>query len=87
MKMIMKKDSIQTITSKKQIIQRKIHLKGQALKLIRTERDELKTYLFLLDLKARLESQMTEQFHADMSKRLDCVIALLDSMEAHTDGK
>jgi len=74
-------------TSKKQILKRKIHLKGQALKLIRAERDELKTWLFLLNLKARLESQMTEQFDPALSVRLDCVIALLDSMEAHTDGK
>ena len=80
MKMIMKKDSIQTISSKKQILKRKIHLKGQAIKLIHFEQEELITHLFLLNLKARLESQMTEQFNPVLSRRLD-------SMEAHTDGK
>lgn len=85
MKMI-ESDSIQSIRSKTKTLKRKIHLKGQALKLIRVERAELREQLYLLNMKARLESQMTERFDPALSSELDCVAHLLESREVRTNG-
>jgi len=78
MKMI-QNDSIHTIRTEAQTLKKKIHLKGQALKLIRVEREELKERLCLLKMKSRLESRMVERFDPALSVNLDCVIHLLDA--------
>jgi hypothetical protein len=60
------------------ILKSKIKLKGQALKIIREERAELKRRLFLLGLKDHYETQIDIQFDPLLSSRLDCVIHLLE---------
>jgi hypothetical protein len=85
MKMI-ENDSIQAIRSETQILKRKIYLKGQALKLIHVEREELKEQLCLLNMKARLESQMKERFDPALSSKLDCVHVLLDIEKKREGG-
>jgi len=77
---------VQSVRSEKQLLRRKIHLKGQALKLIRAEQQELRDRLYLLGIKARLESQMTGIFDPALSLKLDCVIALLDGERGRMDG-
>ncbi len=79
-------DSIKTIRTEKQILKRKIHLKGQALKLIRVQKEELKERLSLLNMKTRLESQMADQFDPALSSNLDCVIHLLEFGEVGPHG-
>jgi hypothetical protein len=85
MKMI-ENDSIQAIRSETQTLKRKIHLKGQALKLIRVEREELKEQICLLKMKTRLESQMKERFDPVLSSKLDCVVYLLASQGVCPNG-
>ena len=79
-------DSIHAIRPETQTIKRKIHLKGQALKLICVEREELKERLCLLNMKTRLESQMKEQLDPALSSKLDCVIYLLEIGEVRPNG-
>lgn len=83
---MIKNDSTKTIKSETQFLKRKIHLKGQALKLIRLQREELRERLRLLNMKSRLESQINETFDPALSSRLDCVIALLESGEVRPNG-
>ena len=63
--------------SEQTIIKRKIQLKGQHLKLIKNEREELKGKLCLVKLKEHYEAQIGESFDPTLSKKLDCIIYLL----------
>ncbi len=59
-------------------IKRKIFLKGQALKLIRLERQRLQHRLFLLRLRDFYTSQIQEEgFDSDLSRKIDAVNILL----------
>ena len=64
-------------------IRRKISLKIQALKLIRTERDGLRHELNLLHLRDFLQSQTSKVFDPKLSAQLDAVQLLLDSFGVH----
>lgn len=68
--------------NEKAIIKRKVQLKGQALRLIRTERDELRHQLNLLNLRDFLQSQAGKVFDSKLSGQLDAVQFLLDSFGA-----
>ncbi len=61
----------------KAVLHRKILLQGQALRLIRDERKELKRRLFLLELREDLASQIGTEFDRTLSSKLDAVNALL----------
>ena len=63
----------------KEIVRRKIQLKGQALKLIKGERRELIYKLALMGLKDTLEAQIKDKFDPVLSRKLDCVIYLLEN--------
>ena len=65
--------------TEKEILKRKIHLKGQALKLIEAERRELIYRLALMGLKETLEAQKMDKFDPVLSRKLDCVIYLLEN--------
>ena len=65
--------------TEKEILQRKIHLKGQALKLLKAERKELTYRLALVGLKETLEAQIKDKFDPILSKKLDCVLYLLEN--------
>ena len=62
-----------------EIIKRKIFLKGQALKLIKAERKELIYRLVLVGLKETLEAQIKDKFDPVLSRKLDCVLYLLEN--------
>lgn len=62
----------------RQILQRKIKLKGQALKLIRAEREELRRKLFLLELHDFYTSQIKDGYDRRLSSKIDAVNILLD---------
>ncbi len=62
---------------KRQILRRKIVLKGQALKLIRAEREELRRRLFLLELRHFYAEQIRDDFDQRLSWKLDAVNVLL----------
>jgi hypothetical protein len=59
------------------ILQRRIKLKGQALKIIRAERNELRQRLSLLRMRESLLEQMGPDFDPEVSRKLDCVDFLL----------
>ena len=59
------------------ILRRKIFLKGQALKLIRAERETLKDRLSVLQIRENLLEQMTDEFNPVLSQKLDCADFLL----------
>jgi hypothetical protein len=61
----------------KQIVQRKIKLKRQAIVLIRAECEALKMRLFLIHLRDSLLEQMGPRFDKELSQKLDCVDYLL----------
>ncbi len=61
----------------REIIKRKIQLKGQHLQLIKVERRELIHRLALMGLKDTLESQIKDNFDPVLSRKLDCVTYLL----------
>jgi hypothetical protein len=63
--------------NEKEILQRKIKLKGQSLKLIRGERDQLKQRLFLLQLRDNFLKTMGPDFDPVLSQKIDCVDFLL----------
>ena len=63
------------------IIRRKIHLKTQALKLIRAEKEELCHRLALAKLKTYLERQIARDFDPELSARLDAVQFLIEFFE------
>lgn len=65
--------------TEKEIIRRKIQLKGQALKLIRAERKELVYRLALMGLKDFLEAEIKDKFDPTLSKKLDCIMYLLEN--------
>ena len=58
-------------------LQRRIKLKGQALKLIRAEREELKQRLSLLRIRESLLKQLGQDFDPEVSRKLDCLDFLL----------
>jgi len=64
--------------TEKEILKRKIQLKGQALKLIKEERRELIYRLVLKGLKETLEIQIKTKFDPVLSRKLDCIIYLLE---------
>lgn len=63
--------------NEKQILQRKIKLKGQALRLIRAEREQVKQRLFLIQIRDDLLKLMRSSFDPLLSQKLDCVDFLL----------
>ena len=63
----------------KEEIRHRIHLKTQALKLIRIERDELRHQLGLISLRDFLQKRIKEKFDPDLSLQLDAVQFLIDS--------
>lgn len=62
-----------------QTVRRKFLLKGQAIKLLREEKNDLKERLLLLNLKGFYERRMGERFDPNLSTKLDCIIHLLES--------
>jgi len=64
--------------TEKEILKKKIQLKSQALKLIRAERKEHIYRLALIGLKETLEIQIMTKFDSALSRKLDCVIYLLE---------
>ena len=69
--------------NEKASIKRRIELKSQALRLIRTERDGLRHQLNLLSMRAFLQGQAGKVFDSRLSAQLDAVQFLLDSFSAH----
>jgi hypothetical protein len=63
------------------IIKRKIHLKTQALKLIRDEKEEICHRLALAKLKTYLETRITQDFNRELSAQLDAVQFLIESFK------
>jgi hypothetical protein len=63
--------------NEKQILQRKIELKGQALRLIRAEREQMKHRLHLLRFRDNLLKRIASDFDPELSRKLDCVDFLL----------
>jgi len=61
-----------------QVIRRKIHLKRQAVQLIREDIKALRFRGKLLLMRADLEKQMTATFDQALSHKIDAVISLLD---------
>lgn len=70
----------------KGILTRKIRLKNQAIRLIRSEREELRHQLMLLEFKEYLEKKTGRDFNLYLSQQLECVQALLDSMDISGNG-
>jgi hypothetical protein len=62
-----------------QTVQRKIHLKSQAVCLIREDIKTLRSRVTLMKMKADVEKQMKSTFDPVLSRRLDAVIFLLES--------
>ncbi len=62
-------------------LRRRILLKGQAVKLIQTERQELRRKLFLLELRDFYVSQIKEPLDRVVSSKLDAVDFLLSGTE------
>ena len=62
-------------------LRRRILLKGQALKLIRAERQDLRQKLFLLELRDFYVSQIKEPFDRVLSSKIDAVDFLLRGQE------
>ncbi len=60
-----------------EFLRRKIFLKGQALKVIRAEREALKDRLSLFQIRENLLGQMGDGFNPVLSKKMDCVDFLL----------
>ena len=58
-------------------LKRKIFLKGQALKLIRVEREEMKKRLALLDIRESFLKEMGPGFDRVLSQKVDCLNFLL----------
>jgi len=63
--------------NEKQIVQRRIKLKDQAISLIRSERNQLKHRLSLLRLRDNLLKTMGPDFDPVLSQKIDCVDFLL----------
>ena len=61
------------------IIKRKIELARQGLILSRVEIEELELKYTLLKAKSRLEHQIDGEFDSVLSRRLDCIIYLLEN--------
>jgi hypothetical protein len=59
-------------------IKQKIQLKNQALRLIRTERDNLKHKLNLLNLRDFLQGRIGKTFDPELSRQLDAVQFLIE---------
>lgn len=59
-------------------LKRKIQLQGQHIKLIKAERRELIYRLALMGLKETLEAQIKTKFDPVLSRKLDCIIYLLE---------
>lgn len=62
-----------------QTIKRKIILKKQAVKVIRGEIAELQFRLFLTQRKIDLEQRMSTDSDPALSRKLDCIIYLLEN--------
>jgi hypothetical protein len=65
------------LVDEKSLLRRKILLKGQALKLIRIERKELRQSLALLDIRESFLKETGPGFDRVLSQKLDCVNFLL----------
>ena len=63
--------------NEKQTLQRKIKLKGQALKIIRVEREEFRRRLFLLELRDFYICQIKDHFDQELSRKIDATNVLL----------
>jgi hypothetical protein len=61
----------------REFVTRKIKLKGQAIGLIRSERETLKHRLSLLHLRDSFLAQIKPTFDRELSAKLDCVDYLL----------
>lgn len=61
-----------------QIVRRKFLLKGQAIKLLQEERNDLKKRLWLFELRDFYERLMMKQFDPALSAKLDAIIFLLE---------
>jgi len=61
-----------------QILKRKIQLKRQAIPLIQNEIRKCQLRLALIELKEKLEAQITDDFDPVLSRKLDAVTVLLE---------
>lgn len=64
---------------KAQILRRQIELKRQARDLIGDEIVDLQIRLALVTHKQRLETQIEEDFNSVISRKIDCILYLLES--------
>ena len=67
------------MTAEIQKLKRRIHLKRQAIPLIKREIIDLQTRLALLVLKDHFEKQIGEKFDPTLSRKLDCITYLLEN--------
>ena len=66
--------------NEREIIDRKIVLKQQAICLIKDEIEDLRSRSSLLDLKERLEDKLNENgFNSVLSQKLECIQYLLEN--------
>jgi hypothetical protein len=61
----------------REFLKRKIFLKGQALKVIRAERNKMRERFTLLNFREKILMQMRPEFDPELSQRLDCIDYLL----------
>ena len=62
-----------------QIIKRKILLKRQAIKVIQGEIKDLDFRMTMTLMKADLEARMSKDFDPAISRKLDCVLYILEN--------
>lgn len=61
-----------------QTVKQKLLLKNQSIKFIRSECDELKRQLILLQWKDDLTGKLKAAFDPAISRKLDCILFLLE---------
>ncbi len=69
-----------------EVVDRKLKLKRQAVKLIRREAEDLLFQAAALRYKRQLERRITEKFDPELSGRLDCVQSFIDTTGRRPDG-
>lgn len=62
----------------KEVLKRKIKLKGQAIELFKAERTKMRFKLALMKWEESLEAQIGKEFNSALSKKLECLTYLLD---------
>jgi hypothetical protein len=68
-----------TSMNKQQILKRKIQLKKQAVKVIKSDIIGLNQQLALIYIKEHFEKQIGDGFDPVLSRKLDCLDYLLDN--------